>query len=217
MAFSRERWDLSTRRLWYIFAFIGSRILPQRPKKGDETRRNIEHRPTKPSTTVICTSRFPPLAPTITPTASGGDSPTTHVSRPASILRIVEGLASNALPSVPNLLHRIPMLRHPNTQNGIRYCSIHTVTVHRQTWTVRRQLGGDIPALIHPRGTRPLHHLFGHRQSQVPSRLARVPLRLMCTASRDRSLALWDQPPKCACILCLPRIACLQNFLNPSR
>ena len=67
----RKRWDQSTRRLWYIFAFVRSRILPRSPKKKDEIRRNVEYRPAKPPTTVICASKFPP---TLSPIA-GGDTP----------------------------------------------------------------------------------------------------------------------------------------------
>ena len=66
MSFLRKRWDQSARRLWYIFALVRSRILPQRPKKRDEIRRSTEHRAAKPPTTVVCASRFP---------LAGGDTP----------------------------------------------------------------------------------------------------------------------------------------------
>jgi len=71
ITFLRKRWDHSTRRLWYIFAFVRSRILSQNPGRGDEIRRSVEHRPAKPPTAVICASRFPPpLTPIV-----GGDTP----------------------------------------------------------------------------------------------------------------------------------------------
>ena len=71
ISFFRKRWDQSSRVLWYIFTFVRSHVLSKPPKKGDKIRRNIEYRPTKPPTTVICTSRLPP---TLTPIA-GGDAP----------------------------------------------------------------------------------------------------------------------------------------------
>ena len=71
ITFFRKRWDQSTHRLWYIFAFVRSRILPRSPKKGGETRRNVEYRPAKPPTTVICASKLPPP---LTP-IPGGDTP----------------------------------------------------------------------------------------------------------------------------------------------
>ena len=71
IAFFRERWDQSARRLWYIFALVRSRILSQSPKKRDEIRKNVEYRPAKPSTAVICTSKLPPPLPSI----PGGDTP----------------------------------------------------------------------------------------------------------------------------------------------
>jgi len=71
ITFFRKRWDQSTRRLWYIFAFVRSRIFPRSPKKGDEIRRNVEYRPAKPPTTVICASKLPPP---LTP-IPGGDTP----------------------------------------------------------------------------------------------------------------------------------------------
>ena len=77
--FFRKRWDQSTRRLWYIFALVRSRILPRSPKKKDKTRRNIEYRPAKPPTTVICASKYP--APPLTPII-GGHTP---ISPAASI------------------------------------------------------------------------------------------------------------------------------------
>ena len=72
VSFFRKRWNQSTRRLWYIFAFLRSRFSSRHPKKRSEIRRNLESRPVKPSpTTVICASRFPPpLTPII-----GGDTP----------------------------------------------------------------------------------------------------------------------------------------------
>ena len=71
ISFFHKRWDQSTRRLWYIFALVRSRILSQWPKKRDEIRRSTEYRPAKPPTTVICASRFPPP---LTP-IPGGDTP----------------------------------------------------------------------------------------------------------------------------------------------
>ena len=71
ITFFRKRWDQSTRRLWYIFALIRSRVFPKSPKRRDEIRRNVEPRLAKPPTTVICASRFPPpLTPIV-----GGDTP----------------------------------------------------------------------------------------------------------------------------------------------
>ena len=71
LSFFRKRWDQSTRGLWYIFAFLRSRLSPQHMKKRDGTRRSIEPQPKKPPTTVICASRFPPpLSPIV-----GGDTP----------------------------------------------------------------------------------------------------------------------------------------------
>ena len=67
ISFFRKRWDQSIRRLWYIFAFVRSRISSQCPKERDEVRRSIEHRAAKPPTVVSCPTRFPPP---ITPTAS---------------------------------------------------------------------------------------------------------------------------------------------------
>ena len=67
VSFFRKRCDQSTRRLWYIFAFLRSRFSPSHPKKRDEIRRNLESRPENPPTTVICASRLPPIA--------GGDTP----------------------------------------------------------------------------------------------------------------------------------------------
>ena len=67
----RKRWDQSTRRLWYIFALLRSRISPQHPKKN-ESQRRIEPRPAKPSsTTVICASQFP-TGPELVPIPGGG-------------------------------------------------------------------------------------------------------------------------------------------------
>ena len=72
----RKRWDQSTRRLWYIFAFLCSRFSPRHPKKN-ESRRRIEPRPAKPSltssTAVICASQFP-TGPKLTP-IPGGHTP----------------------------------------------------------------------------------------------------------------------------------------------
>ena len=77
LSFFHKRWDQSIRRLWYIFAFVRSRILSQHPKKRDEARRRIEHRSEKPPT-VICASRLPhPLTP-----IPGGDTP---IASPISI------------------------------------------------------------------------------------------------------------------------------------
>ena len=71
MSFLRTRWDQSARRLWYIVAFVHSRILSRRPKKTDEIRQSTGHRPAESPTTVVCTSRFPhPLTP-----IAGGDTP----------------------------------------------------------------------------------------------------------------------------------------------
>ena len=77
----RKRWDQSTRRLWYIFAFVRSRILPRSPKK-DEIRRNVEYRPAKPQTTVICASKYHPHP--LTPIV-GGDTP---ISSPAPPIQV---------------------------------------------------------------------------------------------------------------------------------
>ena len=71
ISFFHKRWDQLTRRLWYIFALVRSRILSQRPKKRDEIRRITECQPAKPPTTVICASRFPPQLSPI----PGGDTP----------------------------------------------------------------------------------------------------------------------------------------------
>ena len=73
ITFFHKRWDQSTRRLWYIFALIRSRVFPKSPKKRDEICRNVEPRLAKPPTTVICASGFPPRPP-LTPIA-GGDTP----------------------------------------------------------------------------------------------------------------------------------------------
>ena len=78
--FLRHRWGQSTRLLWYIFAFVRSRIFPKDPRETDKLRRDVEYRPAKPPTKVICASRFPP---TLTPIA-GGDTPITSPI-PASI------------------------------------------------------------------------------------------------------------------------------------
>jgi len=81
ITFFHKRWDQSTCRLWDIFALVRSRILPRGPKKGDETRRNLEPRPARPPTTVICASRFHhPLTP-----IPGGDTPTIASPAPISI------------------------------------------------------------------------------------------------------------------------------------
>jgi len=73
VSFFRKRWDQSTRRLWYIFAFLRSRLLPPRPEKRGEIRRSVESRPENPPTvTVICASRLPP--PALSPIV-GGDTP----------------------------------------------------------------------------------------------------------------------------------------------
>ena len=77
----RKRWDQSTRRLWYIFAFLRSRFLPPHPKKRGEIRRSLESRPEKPPATVICASRLPPP---LTPIA-GGDTPIITSPTPISI------------------------------------------------------------------------------------------------------------------------------------
>ena len=66
----------------------------------------------------------------------------------------------------------------------------------------------DIPAILHPQGTRPLHHLLSHRRSRVPLDLARIPF--MSTVPRDRS-------SERACITCLPCITYLENILGQSR
>ena len=71
VSFFSKRWDQSARLLWHIFAFVRSRISLQNPKKRDEVPRDIEYRPTKPPTTAICASQFPPpLSP-----IAGGDTP----------------------------------------------------------------------------------------------------------------------------------------------
>lgn len=73
----RHRWDQSTRRLWYIFRLVRSRILFQPPKKA-EIRQTVDYRPPKSPTTVICTSRFlPPSIPVV-----GGD---TQITSPIPI------------------------------------------------------------------------------------------------------------------------------------
>ena len=71
ITFFHKRWDRSTRQLWYIFAFIRSRIFHQSPKKRDEIDRYVEPRLANSPTTVICASRFPPPLTPIT----GGDTP----------------------------------------------------------------------------------------------------------------------------------------------
>ena len=87
----RKRWGQSTRRLWYIFAFVRSHISPQSPKERKETRRNVEHRPAMPPTTVVCASRLPPPLTSIpgddnpialsTPTIPSDTVYDTHVNR----------------------------------------------------------------------------------------------------------------------------------------
>lgn len=72
ISFFRKRWDQSIRRLWYIVAFVRSRISSKCPKERDEVHRSVEHRTAKPPTVVSCASQFPPP---ITPTASD-DTPT---------------------------------------------------------------------------------------------------------------------------------------------
>ena len=71
ITFFHKRWDQSTRRLWYIFALVRSRILPRSPKERNEIRKSVEYRPVKPPTTVICASKLPPP---LTP-IPGGDTP----------------------------------------------------------------------------------------------------------------------------------------------
>ena len=84
VSFFRQRWDQSTRRPWYILAFLRSRYSSQKPKKGDRIRRNVESRPANPPTTVICASRLPPGS--LSPIASGDTpvvaSPTPIVASP---------------------------------------------------------------------------------------------------------------------------------------
>ena len=74
VSFFRTRWEGSIRRLWYIFAFVRSRILLRCPQGRDEASKRIEYRPAKPPTTMICTSQFPrallPIAGGDTPVAS---------------------------------------------------------------------------------------------------------------------------------------------------
>ena len=77
----RKRWDQSTRQLWYIFALLCSRFSPRNPKKN-ESRRRIEPRPAKPSsTTVICASQFP-TGPKLTPTPEPTNSESIQIRRP---------------------------------------------------------------------------------------------------------------------------------------
>ena len=77
----RKRWDQSTRQLWYIFALLCSRFSPRNPKKN-ESRRRIEPRPAKPSsTTVICASQFP-TGPKLTPTPEPTSSESIQIRRP---------------------------------------------------------------------------------------------------------------------------------------
>ena len=60
VSFFRKRWDQSTRKLWYIVAFLRSRFSSPHPKNRDEIRRSIVSRPENPPATVICASRLPP-------------------------------------------------------------------------------------------------------------------------------------------------------------
>ena len=78
----RQRLDQSTSGLWYIFAFLRSRLSPPHPKKKDDIRRDTEFLPTHPPTTVICASRMPPQ---LTPIA-GGNTPV--IASPTPIFRI---------------------------------------------------------------------------------------------------------------------------------
>lgn len=78
----RKRWDQSTQRLWYIFAFLRSRFSSLQPKKGDKIRRSVEPRPANPPTTTICASRLPP---TILTPIVGGDTPVISSPTPISI------------------------------------------------------------------------------------------------------------------------------------
>ena len=86
VTFFRKRWNQSTRRLWYIFAFLRSRFSSRHPKKRGENRRSTEFRPVKPSPTasaVICASRMPtsgPLSPIV-----GGNTPVIASPTPISI------------------------------------------------------------------------------------------------------------------------------------
>ena len=100
-SFFHKRWDQSARMLWYIFAFVRSRILSQRPKKRDQIRRNIEHRPDKPPTTVICASQFPHA---LSPIA-GGDTP---IASPIPIQ-----VRHPTIPSQPDAVHET----HENRSN----------------------------------------------------------------------------------------------------
>ena len=81
VSFLRRRWDHSTHRLWYAFAFLRSRFSPPHPKKRGEIRRNVESYPENPPTIVICASRLPPP---LTPVA-GGDTPIITSPTPISI------------------------------------------------------------------------------------------------------------------------------------
>ena len=85
----RKRWDQSTRQLWYIFALLCSRFSPRNPKKN-ESRRRIEPRPVKlsstSSTTVICASQFP-TGPKLTP-IPGGHTPFIDSPEPTTSIQI---------------------------------------------------------------------------------------------------------------------------------
>ena len=71
LSYFRRRQDQSTSGLWYIFAFLRSRLLPPHPGKRDGIRRETEFRPTNSPTVMICASGFPPQLTPIT----GGDTP----------------------------------------------------------------------------------------------------------------------------------------------
>lgn len=82
VSFFNEKWGQTTRRLWYIFAFLRSRFSSRQQKKGAEIRRGVEPRPVNPPTTAICASRLPPT--TLTPIVSG-DTPVISSRTPVSI------------------------------------------------------------------------------------------------------------------------------------
>ena len=94
MSFFRKRWDRSTRRLWYIFAFVRSRILPQNPKRRNGIHRSVEYQPANSPTATICASLLP------RPSTSTGGGGTTiaspiPISTPAHQPSVVGSIASH--------------------------------------------------------------------------------------------------------------------------
>ena len=70
ISLSCNLWDRSTRRLWYIFAVVRSRISPQISKKRDEIHQIVGNRPAESPTMVICASLLP-----LPSTSTGGGNP----------------------------------------------------------------------------------------------------------------------------------------------